>query len=1015
MPARWLLALLACLALLALGSAQAGSTDLVVGLAADAPMPQPGQTWHGMPVLKSIPPLHAIVVDAEKAPLGALPRLDGLPEVRYVAPDIREHLLPVLGAADPASGTATPAPAPLLVPGDALYGQQYGPAQVRAPAAWDTVTGNRTTAVCVVDTGVRHTHEDLQDAWRGGYDFVDDDADPWDGHSHGTHVAGIAAAGLHNGVGIAGMGNVALYGVRVLNDSGAGSYFDVAAGIVWCADEVPEPTVINLSLGGSSPHQTLQDAVEYAVGKGAIVVAAAGNSGPCTDCVGYPARYEQAIAVACTNSSESRCSFSSRGASVDIAAPGHQILSSIHSADDAYTKYSGTSMSTPHVAGALALAWQHLPALTNEQLRERLEATAQDIGYAGKDKDFGHGELDLLCLIQDNRTCSTAVLPVAPPDYDTFTACQDATDRYGYACSVHNRTYVPLGPGATPIELSNNVSAAIPIGFPFRFYDKTYDSVYISANGWVSFEPTVDPRRGPATIMPLDLELFHWAGGEVRYGLQGEAPHRTFRVEWHDILALVYDSPRYTFQIVLHEDGSVAEIEYDTIERPMYRRYDAYITDASEAFRLTFQSGAWAAKDLAVRFTHPGDGHPAKPEGVTATTPAAPRQVHVSWAAPTQGPWPTGYRVFQQDAAGKTTLLATLGNVTSTTVAVRDDVQARVRVAAFNGVGEGPMSAVATARSHAAPSVVRELSVDPDAQGGIRLSWLPPASSGGLPLQGYRVYAGFKPDFLWQLGTTTATSYQTPYSVGGPFYFSVAAYSGVDEGPPASLVCVVPAHVAVAPDCELLQPLDGRSCESQGQDLYGYTCHTRAYRYEDLASATATRLPDGREPVRVQLGFPFTFYGKTHTEAYVSPQGVLYFDRPFDAWSLRIPDAAPANNMVLVGGTLDHQREGSVHHATLGVAPARRFVVEWRDVSVGWDSSTAHVQLILHEATNEVEVQFGRMPWQAAFTVGIESPSGSTASIFAEQRTIQGMSGVRFVPPTNPLQASFLPPGASDC
>ncbi len=292
-------------------------------------------------------------------------------------------------------------------PNDPRYSSQYGPAQVQLNLAWDTSTGDTDAAVCVGDTGVRYTHEDLTGTrWLGGRDVINSDNDPMDDNGHGTHVSGTAAATINNGLGVAGMGNVGLYGVKVLNSAGSGTWDQVATGIRWCADNTMARTVISLSLGASSGNTALADAVAYAYNtKGKLVVAAAGNDGPCSNCVNYPAKYAQAMAVTCTNNGEALCSFSSTGPEAAVAAPGDSIISTYYTSNTAYSTLSGTSMSTPHVSGIAALYWSYNTALTNAQLRTRIQDTAEDLGAAGRDNNFGYGEIDAKCLFDNTSPC----------------------------------------------------------------------------------------------------------------------------------------------------------------------------------------------------------------------------------------------------------------------------------------------------------------------------------------------------------------------------------------------------------------------------------------------------------------------------------------------------------------------------------------------------------------------------------------------------------------------------------
>ncbi len=196
---------------------------------------------------------------------------------------------------------------------------------------------------------MQYDHPDLAGKVIRG-DHVDNDWDPYDGNGHGTHTAGIAAAVTNNARGIAGMAPEAtIYAVRVLDESGSGTLQNVANGIIHAADNGAD--VINLSLGSPNDSITLKEAVDYAWNKGVVVVAAAGNDGSAQPT--YPAYYSDAIAVAATDSDESKASFSNYGNWVDVAAPGVNIYSTY--TDGGYASLSGTSMATPHVAGLAGL------------------------------------------------------------------------------------------------------------------------------------------------------------------------------------------------------------------------------------------------------------------------------------------------------------------------------------------------------------------------------------------------------------------------------------------------------------------------------------------------------------------------------------------------------------------------------------------------------------------------------------------------------------------------------------
>jgi len=299
------------------------------------------------------------------------------------------------------------------IPNDPGWRNQYGLLAIHAPQGWDLSTGSSAVTIAILDTGVDLDHVDLASKIVPGFDFVNSDNDPQDDNGHGTHVAGIAAAASNNGIGVAGVAwGAHIMPVKVLNASGNGSYADVAAGIVWAADNGAQ--VINLSLGGSMPSSVLEDAVDYAYGKGVTLVAAAGNSG--SNSVLYPARYPHVIAVAATDSSNNRASFSNFGPEIDVAAPGVAIYSTI--IGDKYAYLSGTSMAAPFVSG-LAAILMGIPANASpDEITHEIETTALDLGIPGRDDYYGYG------LIQ----MDAALQPLLPTSTPSLTLTSTSTD-----------------------------------------------------------------------------------------------------------------------------------------------------------------------------------------------------------------------------------------------------------------------------------------------------------------------------------------------------------------------------------------------------------------------------------------------------------------------------------------------------------------------------------------------------------------------------------------------------------
>ncbi len=255
--------------------------------------------------------------------------------------------------------------------------------------------------IAIIDTGIDDDHPDLTDHLGKGKAFVSCNtkggcrygAKPadntcnysWtDDNNHGTHCAGIAA-GDDNSQGIVGAApDATLHAVKVLDKCGSGTYSDIAAGVEYVADQGWD--VGSMSLGASSGSSALKDAVEYATNEGVFLVAAAGNSGPCSDCVGYPAAYSEVMAVSSTASDDSLSDFSSTGPEIEIAAPGTDIYSTIAS-NAGYDTYSGTSMATPHVAGVAGQLASN--GTTGSDIRTQLKNTAENVGLASNESGAG--------------------------------------------------------------------------------------------------------------------------------------------------------------------------------------------------------------------------------------------------------------------------------------------------------------------------------------------------------------------------------------------------------------------------------------------------------------------------------------------------------------------------------------------------------------------------------------------------------------------------------------------------
>jgi thermitase len=292
----------------------------------------------------------------------------------------------------------------LDVPNDPDYSLQWGLPKIFAPQAWDVSHGSANTLIAIDDTGIDGSHPDLAGKIVARANFTTDP--DVDNNGHGSHVAGIAAAETNNGLGVAGVGyDTKLLSVKVLDSTGSGFYSWIANGITWSADNGAK--VINLSLGGSANSQTLQNAINYAVGKGVVVVAAAGNNG--NSAPFYPAYYSNVVSVAATDSNDKKASWSNYGPWVIMAAPGVNILSAYQGG---YAYLSGTSMATPFASGVAGLIWGLHPSWTESQVVSKLENSADKISGTGT--SWKYGRVDA-CNAVDCNNISITPTPTATP------------------------------------------------------------------------------------------------------------------------------------------------------------------------------------------------------------------------------------------------------------------------------------------------------------------------------------------------------------------------------------------------------------------------------------------------------------------------------------------------------------------------------------------------------------------------------------------------------------------------
>ena len=352
---------------------------------------------------------HLINAIAAQIPEQALANLSRNPRVAYVEQDATFTVI------EPAAA------------GSVEYANSWGVKHIGCQALHDLNIKGCGVDVAIIDTGIDYTHEELAGNYVYGYDFVFDDDDPFDDswNSHGTHVAGIIAA-AKNGFGVVGVApEASLYAVKVLDGAGFGSLSWIIAGIQWAVDHNMD--IANISLAGDYS-QALQEACDAADNAGLLLVAAAGNTNG--NAVTYPAAYDSVIAVIGTDDADQSTYFSPLGPQVELAAPALLICST--SEDDAYAELSGTSQAAPHVTGTAALMiscgvedFNGDGVTNNQDVRQKLQETAKDLGAAGRDETYGYGLVDAAAAVMpavviDSATCKDGIVHITGSGFGQY-------------------------------------------------------------------------------------------------------------------------------------------------------------------------------------------------------------------------------------------------------------------------------------------------------------------------------------------------------------------------------------------------------------------------------------------------------------------------------------------------------------------------------------------------------------------------------------------------------------------
>jgi len=351
---------------------------------------------------------NAIAVKADKETLIALAARD---DVRTIYYDETIHVL------DP-----QPLPANSPQPTTRQAGPvTYGLRIIRADEVWDQLSIDGTgVLIGEIDTGVDVTHPDVRPKYKGGPgSWVDYSGTnyptPTDVDGHGTHVMGTMCGGNASGTQIGVAPGAKWIAAKGLDDTGSGTLSGLMQCMQWMLDPDgnpnttdDKPAVVNNSWGGDGENEAFRDVVRAWIAAGIFPAFAIGNSGPAPRTTGYPGNYPESFATGATDDQDVIADFSSRGPATydgrdwirpDVSAPGVQVYSSIPGGQ--WAAYDGTSMSSPHTAGVVALMLQANPGLTVDEIKQVLETTAKDLGTPGKDNDYGSGRIDAYAAVTE--------------------------------------------------------------------------------------------------------------------------------------------------------------------------------------------------------------------------------------------------------------------------------------------------------------------------------------------------------------------------------------------------------------------------------------------------------------------------------------------------------------------------------------------------------------------------------------------------------------------------------------